>query len=215
MKVKNEIKKLKIDVLSFLTGDATPANQFEYILAKSDLEGRKFELESDGENVNLTINKSLGKDEAERLSELSTELNVYWSKFPPALSNSIIELVKMAGAVKVEKTEIAGLDQIEALIKKHLGKEEKTGPFDSVPDSFLPAPIQASLAKKKVLELKKMIEDDDVDGGVKLPQKAVRKQLSDHDDHSDDNDDEDPDELKGMPTLNAFLEYHRPPVKED
>jgi len=208
MKVKNEIKKLKIDVLSFLTGDATTSNQFEYILAKSDIEGgRKFELESDGENVSLTINKSLGKEEAEKLDELTTELNQFWSKFPPALSNAVIEMVKMAGTAKVEKPGIANLDQIEALIKKHLGKEEKTVPFDSVPDSFLPAPIQASLAKKKVLELKKAIEEDDEDDDVKLPKKGVRKQISGHD-HSDD-DVPDPDELKGMPTLGAFIDQHR------
>jgi len=213
MKVKAEIKKLKIDFLSFLTGDAKPSNQFEYILAKSDLEGRKFELESDGEHVNLTINKSLKKEEAERLSELSEELNVYWSKFPPALSNAVIELVKMAGAVKAEKTEIAGLDQLEALILKTLGKKEKKGPFDSVPDSFLPPQYQADLAKKKVMELKKVIENEDEDPDVKLPRKGVRKQISGHDESDDDVPDEDA--LPGMPVLSGFLEYHRPPVKED
>ena len=208
MKVKNEIKKLKIDVLSFLTGDATPSNQFEYILAKSDLEGRKFELEIDGENVSLTINKSLGKEEAEKLDELTTELNVYFSKFPPALSNAVIELVKMAGTAKVEKPGIANLDQIEALIKKHLGKEEKKGPFDSVPDSFLPPQYQAELAKSRVMELKKAIDEEEEDDDVKLPKKGVRKQISSYD-KSDDDDVPDEDELKGMPTLGAFIDQHR------
>jgi len=204
MRVKNEIKKLKIDFLSFLTGDKRPSNQFEYILAKSDLEsGRKFELESDGENVSIIINKALGKSEVETLTAINEELNTYWSKFPPPLVNAIVELVKMAGAVKVEKAEIPGVELIEELIKKHLGEKEKKGPFDSVPDSFLPPQYQAELAKKRAAELKEMIENEDED--LTLPKKAVSKQI-----RGDDVDDEDDyEELKGMPVLSGFLEYHK------
>lgn len=205
MKVKNEIKKLKIEFLSFLTGDAKPSNQFEYIMAKGDVKGRKFELESDGDHVNLTINKSLAKKEADNLNDLTNELNEYWGMFTPALANTVIELVKMAGAVKAEKAEVVGVELIEALIKKHLGKEEKKGPFDSVPDSFLPPQYQAELAKKRAAELKEMIENEDEEDDVKIPKKGVSKQI-----RSDDIDeDEDPDTLEGMPVLSEFLDHHK------
>ena len=208
MKVRNEIKKLKIEFLSFLTGDKKPSNQFEYIMAKNEGEtaGRRFELEADGDQVSLTINKSLAKEEADSLNDLVVELNEFWDKMPPPLSNAILEIVKMAGAAKVEKAPIAGLDEIEALIKKHLGKEEKKGPFDSIPDSFLPPNAQATIAKKKVLELKELMENEDEDPNVKLPGKAVSKQIR----RDAPDDDEDPDELEGMPTLSGFLDHHNP-----
>ncbi len=208
-----KIKKLNVTSIAFCV-HSQPANMINYLLNKSDKSDeldpgdKMFLLDYTADKLTVGIHKNIDPDDRAKIENATTELGEFIDVMPPALSQAILRLIKMASAGNahlLKSDDSSRLDALEALIVEKFGKSKKDE--YSFPDKFLPPVLQEKIAKKRIEDLQKAIDDNP---NPEPKKKKPQKKSIDGYNQNDDDDDDDPDELEGMPTLSGFLNYHHP-----